>query len=89
MNNASNRVEYPRGEQILAVVADSLTRTLSEAIAVGSTIDTDRILSTVTKAIAGRLPVTCMAILLQSDPDKSRVHLADDRNPAFIRCVED
>ena len=89
MNSASHRVEYPRGEQILALVADSLTRTLGEAIAVGSTIDTDRILTTVTKAIAGRLPVTCMAILLQSDPDKSRVHLADDRNPAFTRWVED
>jgi len=89
VNSASNRVEYPRGEQILALVADSLTRTLGEAIAHGSTIDTDRILTTVTTAIAGRLPVTCMAILLQSDPDKSRVHLADDRNPAFTGWVED
>jgi DNA-binding CsgD family transcriptional regulator len=89
VNNASNRVEHPRGEQILALVADSLARSMGEAIAAGSTIDTDRILTTVTKAIAGRLPVSCMAILLQSDPDKSRVHLADDRYPAWVTWVED
>ena len=89
VNTASNKVEYPRGEQILALVADALTQTLGDAFSAGSTIDTDSILTTVTRAIAGRMPVTCMAILLQSDPDKSRVHLADGRNPAFVRWVED
>ena len=89
MSSTSNKVEYPRGEQILALVADALTQTLGDAFSAGSAIDTDSILTTVTRAIAGRRPVTCMAILLQSDPDRSRVHLADTRNPAFVRWVED
>ena len=89
MSTTSSKHDYPRGEQILALVADSLTRMLGDAFGRGSGIDTDDILRTVTRAIADRLPVTVMAILMKSDPDTSRVVVADNHNPEFVRWVED
>lgn len=85
----NNTVEYPRGEQILSRVADSLTRLLGDASAAASRIDTDVILRAVTDAIAERLPVSVMAILMKSDPDTSRVVFADNHHPQFVRWLED
>ena len=89
MNSPSNTAEYPRGEQILALVAESLTRLLGKnALGAGSRIDTDDILRTVTDAIAERLPVSVMAILMKSDPDTSRIVFADKQNPEFVLWLE-
>jgi DNA-binding CsgD family transcriptional regulator len=66
-----------------------LTRLLGDTFGGGSPINTDDILNTASRAIAQRLPVTCMAILMKSDPDTSRVVLADQHHPAFVRWVDE
>ena len=89
MTNTSNKVDYPRGEQILALVADSLTQLLGDAYTARKAVDTDDILRAVTSTVASRLPVSVMAILMKSDPNTSRVVLADEHHPAWIAWVEE
>jgi DNA-binding CsgD family transcriptional regulator/GAF domain-containing protein len=72
-----------RGEQILAALADSLTRLLAESYAGRETVATDDILRLVVDAIAQRLPVTCVAVLMKSDLETLRVVHADVTNPGM------
>ena len=88
MTNTSSKVEEPRGERILAAVADAITRMYGETLAVQSRIDTDAILKTVTTAIAQRLPVTSVAILMKPDPETSRVVFADETNPGMADYLD-
>jgi GAF domain-containing protein/DNA-binding CsgD family transcriptional regulator len=88
MSGASSAVNYPHGEQIANLVADSIMKLFNESLSVRSRIDTDAILSTVTAAIAERLPVTCMAILMKGDPDTSRIVFADEVNPGMKEYLE-
>ena len=83
MNNTSDVGHYPRGEQVLAAIADATVRVYSESLAVHSRINIDSILTAAASAVAERLPVTCMAILMKSDPDTSRVVFADNVNPGM------
>jgi DNA-binding CsgD family transcriptional regulator/GAF domain-containing protein len=85
----SATVDFPRGEQILASVTDAVMKMFDESLAVQSKIDTDAILATVTRTIAQHLPVTCSAILMKSDPDKSRVVFADVSSPAMAHYLDD
>lgn len=84
-----NKVEYPRGEQTVNAVADAIMNVFSESLAVRSRIDVDAILTTVASAIAHRVPVTSMAILMKPDLDTSRVVFADETNAQFVRYLDD
>ena len=77
-----------RGEQILAAVSDSLTRLLGESYAGRDTIDTDDILRPVVNAIAERLPVTAVAVLMKSDLETLRVVHADVTNPGMNEFLD-
>jgi DNA-binding CsgD family transcriptional regulator len=59
-----------------------------DSLAVQSKLDTDAILTTVTGTIAQHLAVTCSAILMKSDPDKSRVVFADVSAPAMADYLD-
>ena len=87
MNNA-RQVDQPRGEQILSYLADSLTRMLGETYAARETIDTDDILRLVATIVADRLPVTCVAVLMKSDPEKVRVVHMDKTNPGLAEWMD-
>lgn len=86
--NSPNKVENPRGERILAAVADAITRMFGESLAIRSRVDTDAILKTVTTTIAERLPVTCTAILMKPDPETSRVVFADVTNRGMAEYLD-
>ena len=88
MNSTSDRVDLPRGERVLAAVADAITDLYNESLAIQTRIDTDLILKTVTATIAKRLPVTCTAILLKPDPETSRVVFADATNPGLADYLD-
>jgi DNA-binding CsgD family transcriptional regulator/GAF domain-containing protein len=83
VNSTSNR-----GEQILAALADSLTVALAEGYAGRETVDTDHILRVVANAIAERLPVTCIAVLMKSDLETLRVVHADVTNPGMDEFLD-
>jgi GAF domain-containing protein len=80
----SNKVEHPRGELILAHLADAL----AETYAVGSTTDTDHILRLVATVVADRLPVTCVAVLIKSNPERLRVVHVDHTNPGLAEWMD-
>lgn len=83
MNNTSSR-----GEQILAAVSDSLTGLLGESYAGREAVDTDGILRLVVNAIAERLPVSCVAVLMKSDLETLRVVHADVTNPGMNEFLD-
>lgn len=87
MNNTP-AVGYPRGVELLESVADALMKMFSESLAVQSRIDTDAILATVTTAISERVPATCMAILMKSDPGTSRIVVRDQITPEMAAYVD-
>src|SRR5690348_4384673 len=58
------------------------------SLAIQSRLDTDLILKTVTSAIAARLPVTSVAILMKPDPETSRVVFADNTNPGMASYLD-
>jgi DNA-binding CsgD family transcriptional regulator len=89
VSSSPNLIEHPRGERILALVADTLVQVFTDSLAVRSRINVDDILTAVTSAIAERLPVTCIAILMKIDPDTSRVVFADHTNPGMARYLDD
>ena len=86
--NKAPRVGYPGGEQILSDLADALTRKLGETYAARATIDTDEMLRLVATVIADRLPVTCVAVLMKSDPEKLRVVHVDNTNPGLAEWMD-
>lgn len=86
--NQAPRVDYPGGEQILSHLADALTRMLGETYAARETIDTGDILRLVATAIADRLPVTCVAVLMKSDPEKVWVVHVDNTNPGLAEWMD-
>jgi DNA-binding CsgD family transcriptional regulator/GAF domain-containing protein len=88
VNGTSNKTENPRSERILGAVADAITRMYGESLAFQSRIDTDAILKTVTSTIAQYLPVTCVAILTQPDPETSRVVFADETNAGMAAYLD-
>lgn len=88
LEGTSNKIEFPRGERILAAVSDAVTRTYAESLAVQTRIDSDALLKTVTLTIAERLPVTCTAIQLKPDPETSRVVFADVTNPGMADYLD-
>lgn len=60
-----------------------------ESLAVQSRVDTNTILDTVTLVLSEQLPLTCVAILMKSDPGTSRVVVADDAHPAMATYIDD
>lgn len=81
-------MEDPRGVRVLASVADALMKLSNESLAVDSRIDTDAILATVTSTISQLVPVTCMAVLMKSDPGTSRIVVSDHVNAAVATYIE-
>jgi DNA-binding CsgD family transcriptional regulator/GAF domain-containing protein len=88
VNTTPNKVDYPGGERILTAVADAITDMYGASPRAQSSVQSDAILRTVTSVIADRLPVTCMAILMKSDPETSRVVFADNRHPDYVLWLE-
>ena len=82
-------LDSPRGAQVLAAVADATVKLYSEVLAVQMRVDTDAILATVTSTISRHVPATCVAILMKSDPDTSRVVFADHTYPAMVRYLDE
>jgi DNA-binding CsgD family transcriptional regulator/GAF domain-containing protein len=74
---------------VLATVADALMKLITDVLAVETRIDVDTILSTVTAAVAEQVPVTCVAILMKTDPGNSRVVVADSANPEMASYTEE
>lgn len=89
MSSTSGTVEFPRGLQVPATVADALMKLISDLLAVESRIDVDAILSTVTAAVSEQVPVACVAILMKSDPGHSRVVTADHAHPQMASYVDE
>jgi DNA-binding CsgD family transcriptional regulator len=88
LNTAANTVDYPRGVEVLESVAEALMKLFGESLAVNRRVDTDAILATVASTITKQVPVTCVAILMKSDPGTSRIVVADQVNPAVARYIE-
>src|SRR5881296_3776850 len=81
MNSMLSAPESPRGARVLDSLADALMNLFGDLLASSGRVDTDAILTTVTSTIAEQIPVTCIAILMKSDPDMSRVVTADRAHP--------
>ncbi len=88
MNSWLGAAESPRGARVLDSLADELTNLLGDLVS-HRRVDTDTILTTATSTIAQHLPVTCIAILMQSDPDMSRIVTADHVHPEIADYIDD
>jgi len=89
MNTHLGEAESPRGARALDSLANALTKLLGELVVSQGRVDTDTILTTVTSTIAQHIPVTCLAILMKSDPDMSRIVTADHAHPQIARYIDD
>src|SRR5712691_6778635 len=89
VSTTPNALDSPRGAQVLAAVADATVKLYSEVLAVQMRVDTDAMLATVTSTISRHVPATCVAILMKSDPDTSRVVFADHTYPAMVRYLDE
>src|SRR2546426_4170956 len=89
MNSMLSAPESPRGARVLDSLADALMKLFSDLLASSGDVDTDAILTTVTSTIAEQIPVTCIAILMKSDPDMSRVVTADRAHPEIAEYIDD
>jgi len=89
MNSMLSAPESPRGARVLDSLADALMKLFSDLLASSGHVDTDTILTTVTSTIAEQIPVTCIAILMKSDPDMSRVVTADRVHPEIAEYIDD
>src|SRR5437667_9699133 len=89
MNSMLSAPESPRGARVLDSLADALMKLFSDLLASSAHVDTDTILTTVTSTIAEQIPVTCIAILMKSDPDMSRVVTADRVHPEIAEYIDD
>src|SRR2546425_10999919 len=89
MNSMLSAPESPRGARVLDSLADALMKLFSDLLASSGHVDTDTILTTVTSTIAEEIPVTCIAILMKSDPDMSRVVTADRAHPEIAEYIDD
>src|SRR6266571_8208963 len=89
MNSMLSAPESPRGARVLDSLADALMKLFSDLLASSGHVDTDTILTTVTSTIAEQIPVTCIAILMKSDPDMSRIITADRRHPEIAHYIDD
>lgn len=89
MTSTLDTVDYPRGVRVLESVADGLMKLFGESLAVRSRVDTNTILDSVTSVISEQVPLTCMAILMTSDPGTSRVVVADHGHPAMATYIDD
>src|SRR5438094_6723480 len=88
MNSMLSPPESPRGARVLDSLADALMNLFGDLLASSGRVDTDAILTTVTSTIAEQIPVTCIAILMKSDPDMSRVVTADRAHPEIAEYTE-
>src|SRR5438270_12331666 len=88
MNTLLGAAESPRGSHVLDSLANELTKLLADLVSLGH-VDTDAILTTATSTIARLLPVTCIAILMKSDPNMSRIVTADRAHPEIARYIDD
>src|SRR5438094_9809434 len=88
MNTRLGAAESPRGARVLDSLADELTKLLAELVS-QSHVDTDAILTVATSTIAQHIPATCIAILMKSDPDMSRIITADRRHPEIAEYIDD
>ena len=88
MNTRLGAAESPRGARVLDSLAEELTKLLAELVS-QSHVDTDAILTVATSTIAQHIPVTCIAILMKSDPDMSRIITADRRHPEIAQYIDD
>src|SRR3989454_8983370 len=89
MNSMLSPPESPRGARVLDSLADALMKLFGDPLASSGRVDTDAILTTVTSTIAEQIPVTCIAILMKSDPDMSRVVTADRAHPEIAEYIDD
>src|SRR2546421_11000530 len=89
MNSMLSAPESPRGARVLDSLADALMKLFGDLLASSGRVDTDAILTTVTSTIAEQIPVTCIAILMKSDPDMSRVVTADRAHPEIAEYIDD
>src|SRR5436190_23612957 len=89
MNSMLSAPESPRGARLLDSLVDALMKLFSELLASSGRVDTDAILTTVTSTIAEQIPVTCVAILMESDPDMSRIVTADHAHPEIAQYIDD
>ena len=89
MNSMLSAPQSPRGARVLDSLVDALMKLFSELLASSGRVDTDVILTTVTSTIAEHIPVTCIAILMKSDPDMSRVVTADHVRPEIAEYIDD
>src|SRR2546430_4815660 len=89
MNSMLSAPESPRGARVLDSLVDALMKLFSELLASSGRVDTDAILTTVTSTIAEQIPVTCIAILMKSDPDMSRIVTADHAHPEIAEYIDD
>ena len=89
MNSMLSPPESPRGARVLDSLADALMKLFGDLLASSGRVDTDAILTTVTSTIAEQIPVTCIAILMKSDPDMSRVVTADRAHPEIAEYIDD
>jgi len=89
MNSMLSPPESPRGARVLDSLADALMKLFGDLLASSGRVDTDAILTTVTSTIAEQIPVTCIAILMKSDTDMSRVVTADRAHPEIAEYIDD
>src|SRR2546423_11917173 len=89
MNSMLSAPQSPRGARVLDSLVDALMKLFSELLTSSGRVDTDVILTTVTSTIAQHIPATCVAILMKSDPDMSRVVTADHVRPEIAEYIDD
>src|SRR2546430_10353640 len=89
MNTTLGAAGSPHGARALDSLANALTKLLGELVVSHGRVDTDAILTTVPSTVAQHIPVTCVAILMESDPDMSRIVTADHAHPEIAQYIDD